>query len=80
MVGHRRNDTPGPWRGLLASLLLGAALAALVMVWLGNRASPAIAPAYDAADAETAGQRSVGFELVLRFRVLLPDRAAKGAT
>ncbi len=60
-----------PWRDLLFSLLLGAVLALLCMVWLGRSSS---VPATPAAEGEEEQQRSVGFEFVVRFRVLLPDK------
>ncbi len=61
-----------PWRDLLFSLLFGAVLALLCMAWLGRGPT---APEAPAAEGEAGGQRSVGFEFAVRFRVLLPDRA-----
>ncbi len=61
-----------PWRDLLFSLLFGAVLALLCMAWLGRGSA---APETPAAEGESAQQRSVGFEFVVRFRVLLPDKA-----
>ncbi len=61
-----------PWRDLLFSLLLGAVLALLCMAWLGRGST---APEAPAVEGEGGRQRSVGFEFVVRFRVLLPDRA-----
>lgn len=57
-----------PWRGWLACLLVGAALAVLVLGWLGRGQAPAV-------EGQTRNRDGVGFELVLRFQVLLPDRA-----
>lgn len=67
-----------PWRGWLVSLLVGAAVAVLALGWLGRgRAPAAVVPAVE----NTARERnSVGFELVLRFQVLLPDKTAQGET
>ncbi len=61
-----------PWRDLLFSLLLGAVLALLCMAWLGRSSA---APETPAVEGEAGQQRSVGFEFVVRFRVLLPDKA-----
>ncbi len=61
-----------PWRDWLFSLLLGVALALLCMAWLGRGST---APEAPATEGESAQQRSVGFEFVVRFRVLLPDKA-----
>ncbi len=61
-----------PWRDLLFSLFLGAVLALLCMAWLGKGSGVPEAPAVE---GESARQRSVGFEFVVRFRVLLPGEA-----
>ncbi len=61
-----------PWRDWLFSLLLGAVLALLCMAWLGRSSA---APETPAEEGEGGQQRSVGFEFVVRFRVLLPDKA-----
>ncbi len=61
-----------PWRDLLFSLLIGAVLALLCMAWLGRGSA---VPEVPAVEGEEGRQRSVGFEFVVRFRVLLPDRA-----
>lgn len=62
-----------PWRGWLVSLLVGAAAAVLAMGWLGRGQAPAV--------ENTARERnSVGFELVMRFQILLPDRATEEGT
>lgn len=62
-----------PWRGWLVSLLVGAAVAVLAMGWLGRGQAPAV-------EGAERDRNSVGFELVLRFQVLLPDKAAEGTT
>ncbi len=60
-----------PWRDLLFSLLIGAVLALLCMAWLGRGSNPPEAPAVE---GEEGRQRSVGFEFVVHFRVLLPNK------
>ena len=62
-----------PWRDWLFSLLIGAVLALLCMAWLG-RSDPPNPPETTVAEDQRE-QRSVGFEFVVRFRVLLPDGA-----
>lgn len=62
-----------PWRGWLVSLLVGAAAAVLLLGWLGRGQAPAV-------EGTARARNSVGFELVLRFQVLLPDKAAQGET
>ena len=71
----RRQRDNDPWRGWLASLLLGMVLAALCLGWLNRRTTPVYVPSQAAVDAQAANQRSVGFELSLGFRILLPGKA-----
>ncbi len=62
-----------PWRGWLVSLLIGAAAAVLALGWLGRGRAPAV-------EGPERDHNGVGFELVLRFQILLPDKAAQGET
>ena len=75
MEDRRRNSDNDPWRGWLASLLLGMILAVLCLGWLNRHDPPAYMPGQETVDAQAARQRSVGFEFSLGFRILLPGKA-----
>lgn len=70
---RRRWNGQGSWRDWLWSALLGVGLALLCIIWLSGRTPetvPAAAPVSSA--AEWDGERSLGFEFTVRFRILLP--------
>lgn len=73
-MDERRQRDERPWGGWLVMALLGAALAFFCITRLKTAPLRGQQSAPDA--SAPAGQRSVGFELVFRFNILLPDRQA----
>ena len=72
-MGKRRRNGRGDMRDWLWSALLGVGLALVCIFWLNGRRPgvlPAASPAVQTADQ--SGERSLGFEFTLRFRILLP--------